>query len=208
MKNNQTPMKNFTSKTFKIPELKGISAKTIEEHLKLYQGYVKNANSILEKMPEYGKYAEADAFAPYVVGELGRRFSFEYNGMRNHEVYFSSLEGGSAELAPDSPLKTLIVETWGSFDAWLAGFKTAAATTRGIGWMTLWYDPRDGRLFNSWIDEQHLGLLNGCTMILGLDMWEHSYVADYQPSGKKAYVEDFFANLNWSVVENNLKGSR
>jgi superoxide dismutase len=42
-------------------------------------------------------------------------------------------------------------------------------------------------------------------MILALDMWEHSYVADYQPSGKKQYVEDFFANLNWVVVEERFK---
>ena len=84
------------------------------------------------------------------------------------------------------------------------GFKAMAASTRGIGWAALWYDPRDNRLLASWIDEQHIGELNGCTMILGIDMWEHSYVADYQPSGKKQYVEDFFANLNWEVIENNF----
>jgi superoxide dismutase len=38
-----------------------------------------------------------------------------------------------------------------------------------------------------------------------MDMWEHSYVADYQPSGKKNYIEDFFANLNWEVIEGNFK---
>jgi superoxide dismutase, Fe-Mn family len=197
-------MKEFIPKTFTIPSLKGISAQTIEEHLKLYQGYVKNANSIMAKLPEYRKYAETDAFAPYVVGELYRRFSFEYNGMRNHEIYFSSLEGGASTLADGSPLKKMISETWGSFDAWLAEFKTAAATTRGIGWMVLWYDNHNKRLLSSWVDEQHLGQLQNCTMILGLDMWEHSYVADYQPSGKKNYIEDFFNNLNWAVIESNF----
>jgi hypothetical protein len=43
-------MKHYEPKTFTIPELKGISAKNIEEHLKLYQGYVKNANLILDKL--------------------------------------------------------------------------------------------------------------------------------------------------------------
>jgi Fe-Mn family superoxide dismutase len=201
-------MQPFIEQKFTIPALKGISAKTIEEHLKLYQGYVKNANSILEKVPEYNQFAEKDAFVPYFVGELGRRFSFEYNGMRNHEVYFSSLVGGPKELSDSSMLKKMIAETWGSFDSWLRSFKASAATTRGIGWMTLWYDNKDKRLLNSWIDEQHLGQLQNCTMILGLDMWEHSYVADYQPSGKKNYIEDFFANLNWSVIEENLKKAK
>ena len=31
------------------------------------------------------------------------------------------------------------------------------------------------------------------------------YVADYHPSGKKQYVEDFFTNLNWSVIEKNFE---
>ena len=93
-------------------------------------------------------------------------------------------------------------------DGWLNGFKNFAATTRGIGWAVLWHDPRTGELHTTWVDEQHLGQLNGCTMILALDMWEHSYVADYQPSGKKQYVEDFFANLNWEVVEGNFMKAR
>ena len=50
-------MTPFTAKTFKIPKLKGISEKTIEEHLKLYQGYVKNLNLIHEKMDVYAKDA-------------------------------------------------------------------------------------------------------------------------------------------------------
>ncbi len=197
-------MKQFTTKTFNIPSLKGISAKTIEEHLKLYAGYVKNANGILEKIVELKNDAEKNA---YVLGEVNRRFGFEYNGMRNHEAYFSSFEGGATALTDASSLKNMITENWGSFDVWLAEFK-AIALTRGIGWAMLYYDRTDGRLLNAWIDEQHLGQLQDCALILGLDMWEHSYVADYQPSGKKNYVEDYFANLNWGVVEENFKRAR
>jgi Fe-Mn family superoxide dismutase len=145
--------------------------------------------------------AEANA---YVIGELRRRLSFEYNGMRNHEVYFASLEGGAKSLAETSALGKLINETYGSLENFVKGFKGTAATTRGIGWNVLWYDRKDKRLLASWVDEQHLGLLNDCAMILGIDMWEHSYVADYQPSGKKQYIEDFFANLNWEVIERNF----
>ena len=202
-------MTKFEEKKFDIPALKGISAKTIEEHLKLYAGYVKNANSIIEKSPEYMKYAEKeDPFAGYVVGELGRRFSFEYNGIRNHEAYFSSFEGGPKQLADKSPLKKSIETYFRSFDEFLKIFKNMAATTRGIGWAVLWYDRKDKRLLASWVDEQHLGLLNDCAMILALDMWEHSYVADYAPSGKKQYIEDFFVNLNWEVVEKRFKDAQ
>jgi Fe-Mn family superoxide dismutase len=60
---------------------------------------------------------------------------------------------------------------------------------------------KQNKLLNTWIDEQHLGHLTGCAPILALDMWEHAFVADYQPSGKGDYITDFFANLNWSVIE-------
>ena len=190
-------MQHYEPKTFTIPELKGISTKNIEEHLKLYAGYVKNANLILDKIGEYMTDSEANA---YVVGELQRRFSFEFNGMRNHEHYFGQLEGGSQILASDSKLKATIEQQAPSFDAWLAGFKTIALT-RGIGWAVLYWDPVMKQLTHGWVDEQHLGHLVGLTPILMLDMWEHSYVADYQPSGKKQYVEDYLANVNWSIVE-------
>ncbi len=189
-------MNTFTPKTFAIPELKGISAKTIEEHMKLYQGYVNNANTILTKVEEYVKDTETNAYA---LGELMRRFSFEWNGIKNHEKYFALLESGAAPMTPASPLEEAIKKNWGAVDTFIVRFK-ALALTRGVGWAMLSKD-REGNLFMHWVDEQHLGQLQDTTPVIALDMWEHSFVADYQPSGKKQYVEDFFANLNWKVAE-------
>ena len=203
-------MKQFVAKTFKIPELKGISKKNIEEHLKLYAGYVKNANLVIQNIAELKKDLDPTTTTGtaniYALGEVNRRFGFEYNGMRNHEAYFAAFEGGAKPLVDASSLKTVLGDTWGTFDAWQAEFK-AIAMTRGIGWAMLYYDRKDGRLLNAWVDEQHLGQLQDCTLILALDMWEHSYVADYQPSGKKAYIEDFFTNLNWGMIESNYSQS-
>lgn len=197
-------MKKFEERKFNIPALKGISAKTIEEHLKLYSGYVKHANLILEKIEEMAKDSEKNAYA---LGELQRRFGFEWGGMRNHEFYFAHLEGGAKALVAKSALKKAIEAEWGSFDAWLARFK-AIAMTRGIGWAMLYHDEKTDRLVNAWVDEQHLGQLVDACPVLCLDMWEHSFVADYQPSGKKNYVEDFFANLNWETAEKNFSSSK
>jgi len=176
-------MTQFIAKQFNIPKLKGISEKNIEEHLKLYAGYVKNINLILE--------------------QENPRLGFEFNGMRNHEYYFAGLENGSTPLSTSDRLYKEIEATWDSFDKWLEKFKTLA-TTRGVGWAMFYYDPLIKQLLNAWVDEHHLGQLNGCKTILALDMWEHAFVADYLPSGKKQYIEDFFANLNWSVIEKNF----
>lgn len=194
-------MEKFEAKKFNIPTLKGISEKNIEEHLKLYEGYVKHTNLILEEVSI--RDAEKDAYA---IAEMQRRFAFEFDGMRNHEIYFASFEGGAKEIS-EGELKNKISATWGSFENWLARFKTIAKT-RGIGWAILYYDKNSDRLLNAWIDEQHLGHLNGCTPILALDMWEHSFVSDYYPSGKATYIEDYFANLNWEVIENNFNNCK
>ena len=41
---------NYEARTFDVPELDGISKKTMDEHIGLYQGYVKNFNAIKENM--------------------------------------------------------------------------------------------------------------------------------------------------------------
>jgi superoxide dismutase, Fe-Mn family len=192
-------MTQFEEKKFEIGELKGISAKNIEEHLKLYAGYVKHSNLILQKLEEMSPDAEKNAYA---MSEVQRRFGFEYNGMKNHEVFFDSLSGGAKTFSDGSLLQKQIENDFGSFDKWLGQFKMIAST-RGIGWAMLYWDTDNQRLLNAWVDEHHLGQLNGCRLILGLDMWEHAYVADYQPSGKKQYIEDFFSNLNWENIEKN-----
>ena len=197
-------MKHYTEQTFTIPELKGISRKAIDEHVKLYAGYVKNVNVMYDKMAEYRQGGDVHALA---LGEIQRRFSFEFNGMRNHEYYFKSLEGGAAALGEKSALKKAIAEEWGSFDACLGAFK-AMALTRGIGWAMLYWDNHAKRLVHAWVDEQHLGQLNGLSLVLGLDMWEHSFLFDYVPADKKKYVEAFFENLNWSVIEKNFTAAQ
>ncbi len=189
-------MKKFNELKFNIPELKGISSKTIEEHLKLYAGYVNSLNLIHEIVENSNnpEYARREAY---------RRQGFEFGGMRNHEIYFSTLEDGAKPLSTNSQLYKKIVDWTGSFDTFLTIFKNLAMT-RGIGWAMLGYDKATDRLIQCWVDEQHMGHLPGVSPILALDMWEHSYVTDYLPSGKKNYVEDFFQNLNWDKVEGNF----
>jgi Fe-Mn family superoxide dismutase len=190
----------YIEQKFIIPELKGISAKTIEEHLKLYSGYVKHTNLILQKVDELSKTPEDTTANLYLIGELKRRLGFEFGGVRNHEYYFEQFEGGFKEINTESSLYKKIVETWGSYEQWLLEFKNLAMT-RGIGWAFLYMDEKNNNLVNTWVGEQHDGHLTGLKPVLALDMWEHSYMLDVVPSEKKKYVEAFFENVNWVVVE-------
>ena len=173
--------KTFEEKKFNIPKLNGISEKAIEEHLKLYAGYVKNVNELLQEK------------------EYNRRFPFEFDGMRNHEMYFAHFESGPQSLSSESEFAKA------EFD--LERFE-AMALTRGIGWAIVYYDPHIKQLLNAWVDEHHLGQLVGLSPLLVLDMWEHAYFIDYTPGEKKKYIEAFFANLNWQNVEQNFSNAR
>lgn len=186
---------HYTPKTFNIPELDGISRATIEEHIGLYNGYVKHANLIREKIAAYSSDPDNNTYA---IGEMQRRYGFEFGGMRNHEYYFTQFEGGAKPL-PAGKLMDMMLSQWGSVEAWQERFMKIAMT-RGVGWAMLYIDHSTNQLVETWVDEQHLGQLADLDIVLALDMWEHSYMLDVPPSRKKEYVDAFFRNLNWEVV--------
>ena len=186
---------HYTPLSFEIGTLDGISTETIEEHIGLYNGYVKHVNLIAEKIAAYNHDPENNSYA---ISEMQRRLGFEFGGMRNHEYYFTQLEGGAKAL-PEGKLRELIERQWGSVESWKARFEKIAMT-RGVGWAMLYHDPHTDQLVQTWVDEQHIGQLADLDIVLALDMWEHSYMRDYVPSKKKEYIDAFFRNLNWEVV--------
>lgn len=185
----------YTEQQFNLPELKGLSAKQVEVHLKLYAGYVKNVNAINEKVAEYKADAEKYALA---LSELTRRFPFEFNGMRLHELYFEAL-GGDGSMT-DGALKNALAAQYGSIDAWLAEFK-AVGMMRGIGWTLLTFDAKACVFRNIWVSDHELGHLADTRIILAMDVWEHAFMIDYVPAQRPDYINAFFQNLKWSACE-------
>ena len=187
----------YTPKTFHLPPLEGISEKQIKVHLALYEGYVKHANLIMEKIKAL-KEADAEGNA-YLINELRRRLGFEFDGMRMHEYYFEQFEGGVRTIRAESALAEAIEKKYGA-DGLINHVKEVAGT-RGIGWVVVYHDPVGETLHTAFVSDHELGQLAGLPIILALDLWEHAYMVDYVPADKKNYVDAFFANLNWGVVE-------
>lgn len=185
----------YKEQTFNLPALSGISEKQLEVHLKLYGGYVKFLNTLLEVEKDLMKDTEKNAYA---LAEVHRRLPFEFDGMRMHEYYFAQWESGANTDAPK--LQEALASQYGSFDLWMAQFK-AVGMMRGIGWTVLYADPKVGGFHSAWVGDHELGQLAGLPIILAMDMWEHAYMVDYTPAEKKQYIEAFFKNLNWSVPE-------
>lgn len=192
---------DYSAKTFAIPALDGISAKSIEEHIGLYQGYVKNFNAISKLMPEYAADAEKNGLA---LAELIRRRSFEFGGMRLHELYFSQFEGGSAPLTPDSALARQLAAEYKDA-AHLEPFIKSIGNMRGPGWAILYWDPEAKQFLAGFSGEQHMGHFATLPIVLALDVWEHAYLLDYGAAGKAKYIDAFFKNLNWKVLEDRFE---
>ncbi len=187
----------YQEKTFTLPPLEGISAKSIEEHIGLYAGYVKNFNAISAAIEELLKDADKNALA---IAELRRRHSFEFDGMMLHELYFPQFEGAPAPLSNESTLAQGLATHWGSTDAAIARLRQTAMM-RGPGWSVLYYNPANGAFHMSFVGEQHQGHFATLPIIVALDVWEHAFLLDYGAQGKAKYVDAFFKNLNWSVIE-------
>jgi Fe-Mn family superoxide dismutase len=50
-----------------------------------------------------------------------------------------------------------------------------------------------------------IGNVAGFNPVLVMDVWEHAFLLDYQPVERPKYIEAFFANIDWDVVDGRRK---
>lgn len=177
----------------------GFSDALLKNHFSLYQGYVKNVQTIGEEMLAL-KHAGKTGMPSFA--ELRRRYGWEYNGVRLHEYYFGNLAKTAKAFPVDSPLAAKINECFGSYEEWEKDFRAVGAM-RGIGWVVLYFDPAYANLVNVWINEHDVGHLAGAVPLLILDVFEHAYTLDYGIK-KGDYVDAFFRAIDWGEVNRRI----
>jgi len=177
---------------FDPKKLDGISEKMIvSHHDNNYVGAVKRARVIEEKIAGLDSSAN-----PFELGSLKREQMVALNSMVIHEYYFDAL-GSQGTMSPK--LKAMIEASFRSVSEWEAEFrKMGLSLGGGSGWILLVYNERIKRLENVWMWD-HLHGLWDSKIILALDMYEHSYQMDFGANAK-AYIDAFFKNINWNVV--------
>jgi Fe-Mn family superoxide dismutase len=191
---------SYTARDFNsLLGMKGFSDTLLKNHFTLYQGYVTNTNKVADALAQLLK--EGKTGTPEYA-ELKRRFGWEFNGMRLHELYFENLKG-SGGIDRSGNLAKKMEADFGGVDAWEKDFRACGAM-RGIGWVVLYHDAGGGRLFNSWINEHDTAHLAGCAPILIMDVFEHAYMTDYQLK-RADYIESFMANINGKAAEARFK---
>ena len=174
----------------------GFSDKLLQTHFKLYLGYVNNTNKLIDILGTMIKEGKA---ATPEFAELKRRFGWEFNGMRLHELYFGNMSKEKKVLPANSPLAKKMAESLGSVEARMKAF-TSVGSMRGIGWVVMYYDPIGDKLFNVWVNEHDVGHLAGAIPLLVMDVFEHAYITEYN-TDKAAYITAFVNAIDWDVVQ-------
>ena len=197
---------SYKARQFNLSDLKGISDETLEMHFKLYEGYVKETNNLTERITDFISDGNVDQEEMPAYSELTRRLGFEYNGMVLHEYYFDNLQkgGGTGDPAQTSQFAKAAEAPFGSYNIWKADF-VGIGKMRGVGWAICYQNPANGRLSNHWITLHETGNVAGFNPILVMDVWEHAFLLDYKPAERPKYIEAFFSNIAWDMVESRLK---
>lgn len=185
----------FEAKELKYKELPGLSAKQLNEHHVLYEGYIKKINEIREKLSLIDRSASNATYSDY--RELKLEGSFALNGVILHELYFANLGGDGV---PSKSIEDRLISDFGSFQDWQQDLIACGIAARG--WVILAEDV-DGTLKHFLCDLHNQGAIWGYKPILALDVYEHAYFMDYG-TNRKEYIGSFIKNLNWKVIESNL----
>ncbi|MEB3206801.1 MAG: Fe-Mn family superoxide dismutase [Vampirovibrionales bacterium] len=195
----------ITLKTFeeRFARIDGLSSNQLQQHYKLYEGYVKKLNAISAQISALTPEQLGDAngtFHPY--RELLVEQTFALNGVVLHELYFSNLGvSQNASKTPSGVLKNMLSKQFGSFETYMAHLMATGKSARG--WAITGLNLRDGQIHNYGLDAHHLGMPAYVMPLLVLDVYEHAYLIDFG-TNRAAYLDVFTRNLDWGVVEQRL----
>jgi Fe-Mn family superoxide dismutase len=125
-------------------------------------------------------------------------------GFYNHLLYFDNISPYHNDYNQNASqeLKMMINQTFGSYENFKSQFIKAGSDLFGSGWVWLLF--KDGKLMIATTKNQDNPIMQeDYKILLGMDVWEHAYYLKHK-SNRKAYIEDFFKTIDWSIVRNRL----
>jgi Fe-Mn family superoxide dismutase len=177
-----------------------IDARTMEIH------YSKHAAAYSSNLRDAAKEEGVDTAQPLEqvlanISKYSAKMRNNGGGHYNHELFWSILTPATQPI-PEGALLKAIKTSFGSYEAFVSQFETAAKTRFGSGWAWLLVDAT-GKLVVSSTPNQDNPLMDIAevkgTPILGLDVWEHAYYLHYQ-NRRPDYVTAFWKVVNWKAV--------
>ncbi len=181
----------------------GISRKTHEEHLKLWQGYANKTNEIRKALAELDTDPAKANQIYSQMRALKVNYAFAFGGYVNHNVYFGTIGGQGGPATGE--VAQLINDAYGSFEKWAADWKATGIS--GRGWAYLGYDHETGSVHNYIGDAQDSFPTWNNHLILAMDVYEHAYYLDFQTARAK-YIDAYMQVIDWAAVNALLAKAR
>ena len=183
-----------------------IDAQTMEiHHGRHHKAYVDNLNAKVKDFPALASTSLEDIQRS--ISRYDTAVRNNAGGHYNHSLFWTLMAPAGQGGTPSPALRSKLVETFGSEEAFRTKFSEAATKLFGSGWAWL-IVMVDGSLAITTTDNQDNPLMDVSPVkgvpLLTIDVWEHAYYLKYQ--NKRAdYVEAFWNVVNWDEVSRRYK---
>ncbi|WP_125152955.1 superoxide dismutase [Clostridium rectalis] len=190
---------NIKPTIYNFTTVKGISLNQLQQHYKLYEGYINKLNEIWSVPNNAQDLGEGNqTYSPMRSLKLGETFALD--GVKLHQLYFENITNGNN--TPNGDILQLIKRDFINLENFKEYFKNVGLAVRG--WAILVIDPLDGKLHVIGSDAHDVGAIWLSFPLLIMDVYEHAYMIDFGIDRKK-YIDTFFKNINWEVVNKRFK---
>ncbi|OPJ60316.1 superoxide dismutase [Clostridium oryzae] len=187
-------MYNLKPEKYNFGSVKGMSKEQLDEHYKLYVGYVNKLNEIWNKVYIPANYTDSNpTYSNMRSLKLGETYALD--GVKLHELYFENMTNGNTQ--PSGHLLNSIKSQFSSYDNFISYLTNVALSVRG--WAILTLDSIDSKLHIIGSDAHDVGAVWMSCPILVLDVYEHAYFMDFGTNRRK-YITTFINNINWKVL--------
>jgi len=157
-----------------------IDAETMTlHHGKHHAAYVNNLNKAVAPHPELQKKSAEELLQSLdsLPAEIRTTVRNNAGGHVNHSHLWKTLSNPGKK--PEGKLAKEIDQTFGNYDKWKEEMTKTAMGIFGSGWA--WFARgKDGKLFIKPYPNQDSPVMEGATLIYGIDVWEHAYYLKYR----------------------------
>ena len=178
-----------------------LSNDNFQNHVELYQGYLKNFNEISAKLDTVDKQNVNCNHSEFRSLKLDETFNM--NGVYLHELYFANIGDPNSEIKMDSLSYMRLARDFGSFDNWQKDFIACAAASQ-CGWAVTYFNMFTRTYMNATIDLHSNNVPAGSYPVIVMDAWQHAYYRDYLKD-VKTYTRALMKTLRWPVIEERIR---
>ena len=173
-----------------------LSEKNKAEHQKLLEKYVASLNEISVKLDTVDREDLGPNHSEFRCLKIDETYNM--NAAYLHALFFDNISDQRSVITMDSLPFMRLERDFGSFDNWQKDFVACAMSARN-GWAVTVYSHMLKRYINIVIDLHAQYIPIGCTPIIVLDCWEHSYYRDYL-SDRKTYAYGMMKEFDWNEI--------